>query len=73
MPYLEYICAECDAKQNRYHNVRTCKKCGAKSLITVFLWGPYSRATLREENIALRSEVNRLRKASGKRRKYATK
>lgn len=71
MPYLIKKCANCGNEQNCYHNVKTCRSCGKKMLITDF---PASEQldfkTLQKENATLRAEVNHLRGELGMGIKY---
>ena len=62
MPYVKRICSQCGKRQEVYHNVWKCHKCGAaKSLIAEGRHEHQTPSSLRRENAILRAEVNTLR------------
>ena len=65
MPYITQICSKCQKKQETYHNVSTCKKCGKKALVFVNRCEARGKGSVMHENRILRAEVNDLRNALG--------
>lgn len=66
MPYVKRICSECGKRQETYHNVWKCRKCGAlRSLVAEKRPSRHAISTLNRENAILRAEVNALRARLG--------
>lgn len=71
MPYVHKICSACDRDAGeRYHNMRKCPGCGQPTLVAATPFHAPSSHCTRAENLALRREVNRLRKKLGMGIKY---